>query len=94
MKEYLLSSNLGNFSTMCEYSFTFHHFRSKSGLGFPFGDRERTLWAARFVTLLFCLDEDLDRNQKLHLLPILKGLVEGSRVSSIFPRRAVPLNEL
>ncbi|TIB68808.1 hypothetical protein E3Q24_03566 [Wallemia mellicola] len=88
VKEYLLSSNLGNFSTMCEYKFTCHRF-AQSALGFPFGDRERTLWAARFVTLLFCLDEDLDRNQKLHLLPILKGLVEGSKIF----QGAGPLNK-
>ncbi|KAK7033695.1 hypothetical protein VNI00_012695 [Paramarasmius palmivorus] len=63
VKDYLMNSQLAEFSSMC----------------FPFSDRERLLWICRLVTLLFVLDEDLDRHRNLHLLPILKGLTDGSR---------------
>ncbi|KAI3607600.1 hypothetical protein WG66_004627 [Moniliophthora roreri] len=48
-------------------------------IGFPFSERGKLLWICRLVTLLFVLDEDLDRHRNLHLLPILKGLTDGTR---------------
>ncbi|KAF8957852.1 isoprenoid synthase domain-containing protein [Flammula alnicola] len=63
LRDYLMSSQLGPFSSMC----------------FPFAEREKLLWICRLVTLLFCLDEDLDRHINLHLLPILKALTAGTK---------------
>ena len=77
-----MSSKLGPFSSMCTIPFvSILGVSTKQISGFPFGEREKLLWICRLVTLLFCLDEDLDRHVNLHLLPILKALTAGSRVS-------------
>jgi hypothetical protein len=85
LKDYLMSSSLAPFTTMCEYPNCVIRclLRDNFNAGFPFAERDNLYWACNLITLLFCLDEDLDRHRNLHLLPILKSLCRGTRVKGL-----------